>query len=101
MNDTDIAYIAGLFDGEGSINIRRAFEKKKKHKKNGYRMSNATISHGNLHRNSHRVRHSISILFVIFLFLKCTSYINTPLTIKKPCYIGNIGVIHCSLALST
>lgn len=41
MNDTDIAYIAGLFDGEGSINIRRAFEKKKNHKKNGYRMSNS------------------------------------------------------------
>ena len=42
MNDTDIAYIAGLFDGEGSINIRRAFEKKKKHKnKPGYRMSNS------------------------------------------------------------
>ena len=42
MNDVDIAYIAGLFDGEGSINIRRAFEKKKKHKnKPGYRMSNS------------------------------------------------------------
>ena len=41
MNDTDVAYIAGLFDGEGSINIRRAFEKKKNHKKNGYRMSNS------------------------------------------------------------
>jgi hypothetical protein len=42
MNDTDIAYIAGLFDGEGSINIRRAFEKKKRHnKKPGYRMSNS------------------------------------------------------------
>jgi len=42
VNDTDIAYIAGLFDGEGSINIRRAFEKKKKHKnKPGYRMSNS------------------------------------------------------------
>ena len=42
MNDTDVAYIAGLFDGEGSINIRRAFEKKKKHKnKPGYRMSNS------------------------------------------------------------
>jgi hypothetical protein len=39
MNDVDIAYIAGLFDGEGSINIRRAFEKKKKHKnKPGYSM---------------------------------------------------------------
>jgi hypothetical protein len=42
MNDTDIAYIAGLFDGEGSINIRRAVEKKKRHnKKPGYRMSNS------------------------------------------------------------
>lgn len=41
MNDTDIAYIAGLFDGEGSVNIKRGFEKKKNHKKNGYRMSNS------------------------------------------------------------
>ncbi len=42
MNDTDIAYIAGLFDGEGSINIRREVEKKKRHnKKPGYRMSNS------------------------------------------------------------
>ena len=42
MNDTDIAYIAGLFDGERSINIRRAVEKKKRHnKKPGYRMSNS------------------------------------------------------------
>ena len=37
-----MAYIAGLFDGEGSINIRRAIEKKKKHKgKPGYRTSNS------------------------------------------------------------
>ena len=28
---TDIAYIAGLFDGEGSIHFRRGPEKKKKH----------------------------------------------------------------------
>ena len=41
MNDVDIAYIAGLFDGEGSVNIKRGFEKKKNHKKNGYRMSNS------------------------------------------------------------
>ena len=27
--DTDKAYIAGLFDGEGSIHIRRGIEKKK------------------------------------------------------------------------
>jgi len=29
--DTDIAYIAGLFDGEGSINFNRRIERKKKH----------------------------------------------------------------------
>ena len=28
--ETDISYIAGLFDGEGSINIKRGIEKKKK-----------------------------------------------------------------------
>ena len=42
IGEVDIAYIAGLFDGEGSINIRRAMEKKKKHKgKPGYRLSNS------------------------------------------------------------
>tara|TARA_S200002703_G_scaffold157003_2_gene163859 strand:+ start:145 stop:585 length:441 start_codon:yes stop_codon:yes gene_type:complete len=42
MNDVDIAYIAGLFDGEGSIHIRRGIEKKKKHNdRPGYRMSNS------------------------------------------------------------
>ena len=39
--DTDKAYIAGLFDGEGSIHFRRGPEKKKKHKGKGYRMSNS------------------------------------------------------------
>jgi|TARA_R100001480_G_C4590381_1_gene161427 hypothetical protein len=40
--DTDKAYIAGLFDGEGSIHMKRAPEKKKRHKgKPGYRMSNS------------------------------------------------------------
>ena len=40
--DVDAAYIAGLFDGEGSIHIRRGLEKKKKHKgKPGYRYSNS------------------------------------------------------------
>jgi len=39
---TDLAYIAGLFDGEGSVNITRRPEKKKKHKgKPGYRISNS------------------------------------------------------------
>ena len=42
MNEVDIAYIAGLFDGEGSINIKRGLEKKKRHKdKPGFRMSNS------------------------------------------------------------
>ena len=40
--DTDKAYIAGLFDGEGSLHIKRSPEKKKKHKgKPGYRISNS------------------------------------------------------------
>ena len=30
--ETDKAYIAGLFDGEGSVNFTRRIEKKKKHK---------------------------------------------------------------------
>jgi len=42
ISETDIAYIAGLFDGEGSIQIKRAIEKKKKHNgKPGYRLSNS------------------------------------------------------------
>ena len=39
--DTDKAYIAGLFDGEGSIHFKRGPEKKKKHKGKGYRISNS------------------------------------------------------------
>ena len=34
-----MAYIAGLFDGEGSIHFKRGIEKKKKHKGDGYRYS--------------------------------------------------------------
>ena len=41
MHDVDKAYIAGLFDGEGSIHFRRGIEKKKKHKGKGYRTSNS------------------------------------------------------------
>ena len=42
MIGTDnVAYIAGLFDGEGSLHIKRSPEKKKTHKGNGYRMSNS------------------------------------------------------------
>jgi len=39
--DTDLAYIAGLFDGEGSVFFKRATEKKKKHNGKGYRLSNS------------------------------------------------------------
>ena len=39
--ETDRAYIAGLFDGEGSIYYTRRPERKKKHKGDGYRISNA------------------------------------------------------------
>ena len=38
-SSTDIAYIAGLFDGEGSIYYAKRIEKKKKHKGKGYRES--------------------------------------------------------------
>ena len=31
LSESDIAYIAGLFDGEGSIHIKRGIENKKKH----------------------------------------------------------------------
>ena len=42
LGETEIAYIAGLFDGEGSIHIKRGWEKKKKHNgKPGHRMSNS------------------------------------------------------------
>ena len=37
----DIAYIAGLFDGEGSIYFKRGVEKKKKHTGKGLRISNS------------------------------------------------------------
>jgi hypothetical protein len=39
--ETDRAYIAGLFDGEGSIHFKRGIEKKKKHKGSGHRLSNS------------------------------------------------------------
>ena len=42
VSETDIAYIAGLFDGEGSIHIKRSIESKKKHNnKPGRRLSNS------------------------------------------------------------
>ena len=41
MKDNELAYIAGLFDGEGSIHYKRGLEKKKKHKGSGHRISNS------------------------------------------------------------
>ena len=42
ISDIDKAYIAGLFDGEGTIHFKRGIEKKKKHNgKSGYRLSNS------------------------------------------------------------
>ena len=39
ITETDRAYIAGLFDGEGSIYYAKRTEKKKKHSGKGYRTS--------------------------------------------------------------
>ena len=39
ISSEDIAYLAGLFDGEGSIYFAKRIEKKKKHKGKGYRTS--------------------------------------------------------------
>ena len=41
ISQSDISYIAGLFDGEGSLYFARRKEKKKRHKGEGYRISNA------------------------------------------------------------
>ena len=41
ISETDVAYIAGLFDGEGSIYYARRPEKKKKHKGPGFRYTNS------------------------------------------------------------
>ena len=37
LNSESAAYIAGLFDGEGSIQCKQAWERKKKHTGKGYR----------------------------------------------------------------
>ena len=37
----EAGYIAGLFDGEGSLQCKQAWEKKKKHTGKGYRNTNA------------------------------------------------------------
>ena len=40
ISETDVSYIAGLFDGEGCVQVKRYKEKKKKHKGPGYRTAN-------------------------------------------------------------
>ena len=37
MKESEVSYLAGLFDGEGSIYYKKAPEKKKKHNGKGYR----------------------------------------------------------------
>ena len=39
MRESEISYLAGLFDGEGSIYYKKGIENKKKHKGKGYRQS--------------------------------------------------------------
>ena len=41
ITNEQAAYIAGLFDGEGSVLFTRGKEKKKKHNGKGYRVSNS------------------------------------------------------------
>ncbi len=41
MRESEISYLAGLFDGEGSIYYTKSTEKKKKHKGPGHRISNS------------------------------------------------------------
>jgi hypothetical protein len=41
MRESEISYLAGLFDGEGSIYYKQSPEKKKKHKGSGHRISNS------------------------------------------------------------
>jgi hypothetical protein len=41
MRTNDAAYIAGLFDGEGSLQYKKGWENKKKHTGKGYRKTNA------------------------------------------------------------
>ena len=41
IHETDRAYIAGLFDGEGSIYYKKVKEKKKRHTGKGHRISNS------------------------------------------------------------
>jgi len=41
MKESEISYLAGLFDGEGSIYYKQGSEKKKKHNGKGHRVSNS------------------------------------------------------------
>ena len=39
MRDTDVAYIAGLFDGEGSVDFKRRKEKRGKYTTNAMQIT--------------------------------------------------------------
>ena len=48
MRDTDIAYIAGLFDGEGSVDFKRRKEKRGKYTTNAMQICHElTMNKGN------------------------------------------------------
>jgi len=71
--DTDKAYIAGLFDGEGSIHMRRGIEKKKKHKgKPGYRLSNS------LHLSMEITMTDKSVVMWVHEILGCGTFTKKP-----------------------
>ena len=72
INDTDKAYIAGLFDGEGSVNFTRRPEKKKKHKGKGHRISNSMRISMEIAMTDH------SVLIWLHEVLGCGTLTNKP-----------------------
>ena len=76
--ETDRAYIAGLFDGEGSIHFKRGPEKKKKHKgKPGYRWSNS------LRLSMEITMTDKSVLLWVHEILKVGTLTDKPLKVKR------------------
>ena len=68
ISESNIAYIAGLFDGEGCVQIKRYKEKKKKHTGKGYRTSNSmrismeiTMTDENVIRWVHEILKVVSV----------------------------------------
>ena len=71
--DVDAAYIAGLFDGEGSIHFKRGIEKKKKHNgKPGYRLSNSMRINMEITMTDESVLIWVGLMMV--LLTACTKY---------------------------